>query len=621
MTVTRSAGRVLLFLLSAASLCCGGKDNTGPAPVAAVTITSPASTVDELDSLQFTATPKDAQANQLTGRAVTWSTNAGTKATISAGGLLHAFQSGTITVTATCEGVAGTASIKITVPVAIVTLNPNAATMYAGDTLRLTPTLLGPIGDPPTDSSLTWTSSDTSAAAVLAGLVTAKSGGSVSVKATSKNGKFGVATIATNSAVARVTIAPHDTSFYVTNMASFVTLVQDAHGDTLTQWQEPCPSGCNVVYPVQLRSLDTSVAQPVGGCCTFNTTRPGVDSIVATSHGVSDTAAVHVQALSFRSAVVGNAAACGINADSVVYCWGGAHPTPASGTQKFVAVGVGNFTTCGLTAAGATVCFQDTSATPLGAPASDSLQVGGTFMCGLTSTKTAWCSGGNAYGELGSGDTSNSRAAVNVAGGHAFVSIAAGVNNACGIATGGVAYCWGSNGGGMLGSGDTVSMSSLPVAVAGGLTFAQISAGFGHACGVTTSGDGYCWGFNEHGQLGSGDTATSSKTPQLVAGGLHFVMISAGSQHSCGLTTTGAAYCWGAAGLLGTASGAGSNTPVAVDGALTFLTIDAGIAYDPIDESTCALTTSGAVYCWGNAVLGVDGIPLSLVPIKVQDQQ
>ena len=395
MTVTRSAGRVLLFLLSAASLCCGGKDNTGPAPVAAVTITSPASTVDELDSLQFTATPKDAQANQLTGRAVTWSTNAGTKATISAGGLLHAFQSGTITVTATCEGVAGTASIKITVPVAIVTLNPNAATMYAGDTLRLTPTLLGPIGDPPTDSSLTWTSSDTSAAAVLAGLVTAKSGGSVSVKATSKNGKFGVATIATNSAVARVTIAPHDTSFYVTNMASFVTLVQDAHGDTLTQWQEPCPSGCNVVYTVQLRSLDTSVAQPVGGCCTFNTTRPGVDSIVATSHGVSDTAAVHVQALSFRSAVVGNAAACGINADSVVYCWGGAHPTPASGTQKFVAVGVGNFTTCGLTAAGATVCFQDTSATPLGAPASDSLQVGGTFMCGLTSTKTAWCSGGN----------------------------------------------------------------------------------------------------------------------------------------------------------------------------------------------------------------------------------
>jgi hypothetical protein len=73
--------------------------------------------------------------------------------------------------------------------------------------------------------------------------------------------------------------------------------------------------------------------------------------------------------------------------------------------------------------------------------------------------------------------------------------------------------------------------------------------------------------------------------------------------------------------LLGTISGAGSNTPVAVDGALTFLTIDGGIAYDPIDESTCARTTSGAVYCWGNAVLGVDGIPLSLVPIKVQDQQ
>lgn len=605
------------------ALSCSGKDKsvTGPLPVASVTVTAPANMVDEFDSLQFTATPKDANGNVLTGRTVTWSTNAGTKATISSSGLLHALQGGTITVTATCDGVPGNAPITITVPVAAVMLNPSSATLYAGDTVRLTPTLLGPTGDTPTDSALTWTSSDTSVATVLAGLVTARDGGSVTVKATAKNGKFGQATIASNSAVATVTISPKDTSIYVTNTAPYITIVRDAHGDTLTRWQEPCPSLCNVAYPVQLQSLDTSVAARLGGCCTFNTNKPGVDSIVATSRGISDTGVIHVQPLAFGSVVVGNAQACGLNADSVAYCWGGAHPTVTSTGSHFVQLDVGNYTECGLTAAGATVCFQDTSATPLGAPPSDSLQVGATFLCGLPAGGAAWCSGGNGYGQLGSGDTSNSRTAVNVTGGHSFVSIAAGVNNACGIVTGGAAYCWGSNGGGLLGSGDTVSFSSAPLAVAGGQTFAQISTGYGHDCGVTASGAGYCWGSNQFGELGSGDTASHSSTPQLVAGGLQFAMISAGSQHSCGVTTSGAAYCWGAAGLLGNASGTGSGTPVAVDGGLTFLTLDAGIALDPSDESTCGRTTGGAVYCWGNAVLGADGIPLSHIPIKVQFQQ
>lgn len=599
---------------------CGG-DGSGPSSPASVAVSPPSATVDQFDSLQLSATPKDAQGNPLTGRVVTWSTDAGIKASVSPTGLVHAFQGGGITVTATSEGVSGSASITIVIPVAIVTLTPNAITLVAGDTVRLSVTLLGPSGDPPTDSTLTWTSSDTAAATVAGGLVTARQGGLATVKATAANGEFGSAAMTIFGAVATVTISPADTAVYVTDLASFVTIVRDAQGDTLTQWQEFCPTGCKQIYPVALLSLDTTVANFVG-CCTLVARKPGIDTIVATSQGVSDSAVLHVAPLTFTSVAVGNFQACGLNSDSVVYCWAAGRPSPAAAGQRFVDVDLGSFTACGLTAAGAPLCFADTAATPLGAPSSDSLDVGATFLCGLTSGGVAWCAGGGSSGQLGSGlDTVFSKQAVTVAGSHTFTSISAGGDNACAIAVGGAAYCWGSNGGGLLGSGDTVSHSSIPVPVAGNFTFVQISAGFGVACGVTNTGAGYCWGFNQYGQRGTGDTATSANTPQPVAGNLQFSSISAGAQHSCGVTSTWAAYCWGLGGLLGTASGASSSTPVPVDGGLSFLSIDAGMAAASFaSEGTCGRTTDG-VYCWGVGITGVEGLGQSSIPVKVDGQQ
>jgi alpha-tubulin suppressor-like RCC1 family protein len=71
------------------------------------------------------------------------------------------------------------------------------------------------------------------------------------------------------------------------------------------------------------------------------------------------------------------------------------------------------------------------------------------------------------------------------------------------------------------------------VTVVGGLTFATVSAGFLHTCGVTTEGAAYCWGLNGGGH------------PVAVVGGLTFGMLSTGGGHTCGITTEGAAYCWG----------------------------------------------------------------------------
>ena len=94
--------------------------------------------------------------------------------------------------------------------------------------------------------------------------------------------------------------------------------------------------------------------------------------------------------------------------------------------------------------------------------------------------------------------------------------------------------------------------SELPVTT--GLTFAAVSAGGYFACGVTTAGAAYCWGFNGDGELGTG-TTTTSPTPVAVTGGLTFATVSAGQSSACGVTTAGAAYCWGWAAYGGLGNG------------------------------------------------------------------
>ncbi len=51
--------------------------------------------------------------------------------------------------------------------------------------------------------------------------------------------------------------------------------------------------------------------------------------------------------------------------------------------------------------------------------------------------------------------------------------------------------------------------TNVPVAVMGGLTFQSISAGSWYTCGLTTTGAAYCWGYNYHGQLGDGSNTGS----------------------------------------------------------------------------------------------------------------
>jgi alpha-tubulin suppressor-like RCC1 family protein len=167
----------------------------------------------------------------------------------------------------------------------------------------------------------------------------------------------------------------------------------------------------------------------------------------------------------------------------------------------------------------------------------------------------------------------------------------------CGLTAAGEAWCWGQNDHGQLGSVATTALSSqVPVRAAGTLLFNALATGYLHTCGVSRDGQTYCWG--DEPALGSARTEGPQAT--VVAGGHAFTSISAGDALTCGLTGAGLAYCWGQGGQgqLGNGGMADVVTPVAVAGGKTFRSISAGHFY------ACALDTASKAWCWG---LNVDG--------------
>ena len=125
------------------------------------------------------------------------------------------------------------------------------------------------------------------------------------------------------------------------------------------------------------------------------------------------------------------------------------------------------------------------------------------------------------------------------------ISSVVAASHTCALTTTGAAYCWGYSIE-QPGGTDTPVVSPTLVPAPNGIIFQSLSVSKVEdvTCALATTGAAYCWGENDHGQLGDG-TKTSHATPALVAGGLTFKSIAVGDAHVCGVTTNGAAYCWG----------------------------------------------------------------------------
>jgi len=165
-------------------------------PVASVTVSPAAPSIMVGQTVQLTATPKDASGNVLTGRTVTWTSNNGGVATVNGTGLVAAVAAGTAIMTAACEGKSGTATVTaMSVPVASVTVSPATASIQVGQTVQLTATPKDANGNPLTGRTITWATSNAAVATINAsGLVTGVVAGSATVIAASE-GKSGTAAI------------------------------------------------------------------------------------------------------------------------------------------------------------------------------------------------------------------------------------------------------------------------------------------------------------------------------------------------------------------------------------------------------------------------------------------
>ena len=256
----------------------------------------------------------------------------------------------------------------------------------------------------------------------------------------------------------------------------------------------------------------------------------------------------------------------------------------------------------------------------------------GTHACVLSTAGTVKCWGTNDSGQLGLGDTLPRGAGAGQMGdalpavftGLARITdVAAGTGSTCVIGSNGEVKCWGRNDNGQLGAGDTVNRGILPgdmgpslplVPLGVGRRALHLALGTNHTCVLMDDGNVRCWGNNEAGQLGVGDTATRGDQPSELGDGLPTVnlgtgrtavAIGSGAEFSCALLDNAQVKCWGSNALgqlgLGDTVSRGQTTNMGDNLPAVNFGTNAAVASLSVGQThSCVLLTNGQVKCWGD---------------------
>lgn len=320
--------------------------------------------------------------------------------------------------------------------------------------------------------------------------------------------------------------------------------------------------------------------------------------------------------------------------------WSSSNPSVAtvngaSGLAAGVAVGT---TTITGASGGQPASVSLTVTPPVNLVRFTAISVHALHTCGLSTSGSVYCWGGDFAGTLGRGilplSTTDCKLNLSgtvpcvsiptpVEGGLTFTSLATtssgGVYYSC-AGTPDRVYCWGGNSAGEIGNGAAAgTFARVPTAVASSSQYASIAVGGNVTCGIiVASSFTDCWGDNSWGQLAdpqlsqkcggsiNGIAGTCSTLPHRIPGALLFTQITIGSYHSCALSAAGVAYCWG----YNSNSQIGAPAqdvcwwipdlapmcnwhPTTVETTLRFTSLAAG------SDFTCGVSTAASVYCWG----------------------
>ena len=323
---------------------------------------------------------------------------------------------------------------------------------------------------------------------------------------------------------------------------------------------------------------------------------------------------------------------CALHQTGAVSCWGGnasgklgngtnnSSPVPAQvpSIADATAITAGTNHACALHQTGTISCWGNNSNGQLGngqsgrnerslVPAqvlsitdATAIAAGQDHSCALHRDGTISCWGQNYRGELGDGSRNDSSVPVKVVGITDATAINTDYEHTCALHQTGAVSCWGTNNKGQLGNGTTRD-SSIPVKVTGITDATAIAAGGSvnseYSCALHRDGTISCWGYNNHGQLGNGQSGRGERSlvPVQVLSITDATAISAGIWHSCALHQGGTISCWGSNdwGQLGNVTYADSSVPVQV------LSITDATAIAAGGQHSCALRQGGTISCWG----------------------
>jgi len=348
--------------------------------------------------------------------------------------------------------------------------------------------------------------------------------------------------------------------------------------------------------------------------------------------------------LTYTAVSVASRGACALSNDGTVVCWGdnperwvmadrpaGAVPTPTKislpNGLKWKSINAGEaYANCGIAENDRAYCwgnhhlgsyFNTTSRTPVEVefPANvrvTEVQSGHSVACATTTTGDFWCWGDATM--IGDGNIDPVRIPVRLSlpDNAAVKSFAVGAQATCVVTVNNNMYCWGENADGQLGLGYSQQFrypySWTPVLIPApqNETWATPGVGLNRICALTVSGAGYCAGDNYQGVFGNGTYDDSMRfTKMVVPNNEKLITMSLGWYHTCVGTETGKTWCFGRGdyGELGTGTTMGGRawrTPLLPAG-VQLVSFDTGVA------GTCALDSTGRIWCWGGLNWGSQG--------------
>ena len=327
----------------------------------------------------------------------------------------------------------------------------------------------------------------------------------------------------------------------------------------------------------------------------------------------------------------GEAHTCAIKPDRSLWCWGANDngqlgtpaaiecntPTVIASAMQFRQLSAGHFAhTCAVTTSGALYCWGANDWGQLGlADEQDrdqpvqvdntrtwlAVAAGTIHTCAIDVDHRLLCWGHNSRGELGNNDASgNERNFPGVVDGdHTdWQQASVGTSHSCAIRNGQL-WCWGDNMFGQVGVGSG-DFWIVPRPVNGDSDWSKVSAGEHHTCGIKGAGELWCWGDNGHGQVGDGSSDVEKPTPVRISASETWVDVAGGNYHTCAVTTGGAVWCWGAnnRGQLGRAPGPDEHSPVPFVSARFYLRVAAG------ESHTCLVAAPAVMLCFGSNSAG-----------------